>query len=183
MAHENSPTSGSGGAVKHDSQTSVRAVTAACIGNIMEWYDFSMYDFYAMYIASNFFGSKDPGVQLVEAFMAFGLGYVIRPVGAVILGAYGDKKGRKPVLMLTIFLMAAGTGIIAFAPTYAVIGIGAPILIVIARMLQGFSAGGELGGAAAFLVEHAPAKKKGQYAAWLQASMGITNILAAQLSG
>ena len=179
MTHKNSPASDSGGAVKHDNQSSVRAVTAACIGNIMEWYDFSMYAFYAMYIASNFFGSKDPGVQLVEAFMAFGLGYVIRPVGAVILGAYGDRKGRKSVLLLTIFLMAAGTGIIAFAPTYAVIGIGAPILIVIARLLQGFSAGGELGGAAAFLVEHAPAKKKGQYAAWLQASMGITNILAA----
>ena len=106
MKQETSSASNSGGVVKHDPQASVRAVTAACIGNVMEWYDFSMYAFYAMYIASNFFGNKDPGVQLVEAFMAFGLGYVIRPVGAVILGAYGDKKGRKPVLMLTIFLMA-----------------------------------------------------------------------------
>ncbi len=160
-------------------QTPVRAVAAACIGNVLEWYDFSLYAYFAIYFASSFFNHADPGVQLVEAFLAFGLGYVIRPVGAVVLGNYGDRAGRKSVLMLTIMLMAGGTAIIAVAPTYAVIGIGAPILIVVGRLLQGFSAGGELGGAAAFLVEHAPAKKKGRYAAWLQASMGITNILAA----
>jgi MHS family proline/betaine transporter-like MFS transporter len=160
-------------------QTSTRAVAAACIGNVLEWYDFSLYAYFAIYFAGSFFNSADPGVQLVEAFLAFGLGYVIRPVGAVVLGSYGDRAGRKSVLMLTIMLMAGGTAIIALAPTYAVIGIGAPILIVIGRLLQGFSAGGELGGAAAFLVEHAPANKKGRYAAWLQASMGITNILSA----
>ena len=160
-------------------KTPVRAVAAACIGNVLEWYDFSLYAYFAIYFASSFFNHADPGVQLVEAFLAFGLGYVIRPVGAFVLGNYGDRAGRKAVLMLTIMLMAGGTAIIALAPTYAVIGIGAPILIVIGRLLQGFSAGGELGGAAAFLVEHAPARKKGRYAAWLQASMGITNILSA----
>lgn len=156
-----------------------RAVAAASIGNALEWYDFSIYAYFAIYFAGNFFNHADPGVQLIEAFLAFGLGYVIRPVGALVLGTYGDRMGRKRALMLTILLMAAGTLIIALAPTYAVIGIGAPILIVCGRLIQGFSAGGELGGAAAFLVEHAPPGKKGRYAAWLQASMGITNILSA----
>lgn len=156
-----------------------RAVAAASIGNALEWYDFSIYAFFAIYFAGNFFNQTDPGVQLIEAFLAFGLGYVIRPLGALVLGTYGDRAGRKAALTLTISVMALGTLVIGVAPTYAAIGIGAPILIVCGRLLQGFSAGGEVGGAAAFLVEHAPANKKGKYASWLQASMGITNILAA----
>lgn len=156
-----------------------RAVAAASIGNALEWYDFSIYAFFAIYFANNFFNRADSGMRLIEAFLAFGLGYVIRPLGALVLGNYGDRAGRKAALTVTISIMAVGTLVIAVAPTYAAIGIGAPILIVCGRLLQGFSAGGEVGGAAAFLVEHAPAGKKGKYASWLQASMGITNILAA----
>lgn len=159
--------------------SSQRAVAAAAIGNALEWYDFSIYAYFAIYFASSFFNQSDSSVQLIEAFLAFGLGYVIRPVGALVIGSYADRVGRKAALTLTITIMAAGTLVIALAPTYAAIGIGAPILIVCGRLLQGFSAGGEVGGAAAFLVEHAPANKKGKYAAWLQASMGITNILSA----
>ena len=111
--------------------------------------------------------------------MAFGIGFVARPLGALLIGAYGDYAGRKAALTMTILLMAGGTGIMALAPGYAAIGIGAPLLIVCGRMLQGFSAGGEIGGAAAFLIEHAPPGRKGVYASWLQASMAISNVLAA----
>ncbi|MFJ7499022.1 MFS transporter [Serratia grimesii] len=156
-----------------------KAIAAASVGNALEWYDFSVYAFFAVYIAQNFFHPNDPGTQLFEAFLAFGLGFVIRPLGALVIGAYGDRVGRKAALTLTIMTMAVGTAIIAFAPPYSAIGIGAPLLILCGRVLQGFSAGGEVGGAAAFLIEHAPANQKGQYASWLQASMGISNILGA----
>lgn len=156
-----------------------RAVAAASIGNALEWYDFTVYALFAIYIAQNFFPGGDETVELVKAFLAFGLGFVIRPLGAIVIGVYGDKAGRKAALFLTIMIMAAGTLLIAIAPTYAAIGIGAPLMILAGRVLQGFSAGGEIGGAAAFLVEHAPADKKGKYASWLQASMAISNIMGA----
>ncbi len=109
----------------------------------------------------------------------FGLGFVIRPLGAVAIGVYADRAGRKAALTATILIMAGGTLIIAAAPTYAVIGVGAPLLLLAGRLLQGFSAGGEIGSAAAFLVEHAPPGRKGLFAAWLQGSMGMSNILGA----
>jgi MHS family proline/betaine transporter-like MFS transporter len=115
----------------------------------------------------------------MASFLALGLGFVVRPLGALVLGSYGDRAGRKAALTLTIMLMAVGTLLIAAAPPYAAIGVGAPLLIVCGRVLQGFSAGGEVGGATAFLVEHAPEGKRGQYASWLQASMGISNLLGA----
>jgi MHS family proline/betaine transporter-like MFS transporter len=160
-------------------QTSRRAVAAAAVVNALEWYDFTVYAFFAVYLAQNFFPKSSPSTQLIQAFLAFGLGFVVRPLGAVFLGAYGDRIGRKAALVMTIVIMAVGTLLIVVCPPYSVIGLGAPVLIVIARMLQGFSAGGEVGGATAFLVEHAPPEKKGVYAAWLQASMGICNILGA----
>jgi len=164
---------------KQRNKSGRKAITAASIGNALEWYDFSVYAFFAVYIAQNFFNPNDDGAQLFEAFLAFGLGFVIRPLGALVIGAYGDRAGRKAALTLTIMTMAVGTAIIAFAPPYTAIGIGAPLLILCGRVLQGFSAGGEVGGAAAFLIEHAPENQKGRYASWLQASMGISNILAA----
>ncbi|SFC77610.1 MFS transporter, MHS family, proline/betaine transporter [Polaromonas sp. OV174] len=165
--------------VKHDTQVGRKAVIAASAGNALEWYDFTVYALFAVYIGQNFFQNEDPTVQLMGSFMAFGLGFVVRPLGALVLGAYGDRVGRKAALTMTIMLMALGTLLIAIAPPYAAIGVGAPLLIVCGRVLQGFSAGGEVGGATAFLVEHAPVEKKGQYASWLQASMGISNLLAA----
>ena len=156
-----------------------RAVAAASIGNALEWYDFSVYAFFAVYIGRNFFSQDDAAAQLLQAFMLFGLGFVARPLGALILGAYADTAGRKAALTLTILMMAAGTAIIAFAPPYSAIGFGAPLLIVCGRLLQGFSAGGEVGGATAFLIEHAPTGSKGKYASWLQSSMAMANILGA----
>jgi MFS transporter, MHS family, proline/betaine transporter len=156
-----------------------RAVIAASVGNALEWYDFTVYALFAVYIAKNFFPGSDQTGELIKAFLAFGLGFVIRPLGAILLGVYADRAGRKAALTMTIMIMALGTLVIAAAPTYAAIGIGAPILLLAGRVLQGFSAGGEIGGAAAFLVEHAPPKQKGKYASWLQASMAISNIIGA----
>src|SRR5580658_7270350 len=157
----------------------VRAILAASVGNLLEWYDFSVYALFAIYIAANFFPRSDPGLDLVKTFLVFGLGFVIRPLGAVLIGIYGDRVGRKAALTLTILIMAGGTLIIALAPSFALIGIGAPLLLLAGRILQGFSAGGEIGSATAFLVEHSPADQRGRYTAWLQASMGMSNILGA----
>jgi MHS family proline/betaine transporter-like MFS transporter len=156
-----------------------RAILAASVGNLLEWYDFSVYAMFAIYIGANFFPPGNPGTDLVKAFLVFGLGFVVRPLGSIVIGIYGDRAGRKAALTATILVMACGTLIIALAPSYAAIGMGAPLLLLAGRVLQGFSAGGEIGSAAAFLVEHAPDARKGLFAAWLQASMGMSNILGA----
>lgn len=156
-----------------------RAIVAASVGNLLEWYDFAVYAAFAMYIGANFFPPEAPGADLIKALLVFGLGFVIRPLGAIVIGLYGDHAGRKAALTLTILVMALGTLVIAVTPSYAVIGLGAPVLLIGGRMLQGFSAGGEIGSAAAFLVEHAPKGQKARFTAWLQASMGMSNILGA----
>lgn len=173
------PANGKSPTIKTDIKSSRKAVAAASMGNALEWYDFTVYALFAVYIAKNFFPGGDDTVELIKSFLAFGLGFLIRPLGAVVLGIYADKAGRKAALFLTIMIMAAGTLLIAIAPTYAAIGIGAPLIIMAGRVLQGFSAGGEVGSAAAFLVEHAPEGQKGKYAAWLQASMAFSNIIGA----
>jgi MHS family proline/betaine transporter-like MFS transporter len=156
-----------------------RAIVATSIGNMLEWYDFTVYALFAGYIAGNFFPGDDANTGRIKTFLFFGLGFVVRPLGAVLIGNFGDRAGRKAALTLTILLMAAGTGIIAFSPTYAAIGIGAPILLLLGRVLQGFSAGGEIGGATAYLLESADPKQRGRVASWLEASMGMSNILGA----
>jgi MFS transporter, MHS family, proline/betaine transporter len=156
-----------------------RAILAASIGNALEWYDFSVYAFFAIYISRNVFPNQGSANALINAFLIYGVAFVARPVGAVLLGAYGDRSGRRAALTLSLILMAAGSLCIAVAPPYAVIGIGAPLLILCGRLLQGLSAGGEIGGAVSFLVEHAPPERRGAYAAWLQSSMGVSNILGA----
>jgi MFS transporter, MHS family, proline/betaine transporter len=156
-----------------------RAIIATSIGNMLEWYDFTVYALFAGYIAVNFFPSHDSNTRLLQTFMVFGLGFVVRPLGAVLIGNFGDRAGRKAALTLTILLMAAGTGIIAFSPTYASIGAAAPLLLLLGRVLQGFSAGGEVGGATAYLLESADSTQRGRVASWLEASMGMANILGA----
>jgi MFS transporter, MHS family, proline/betaine transporter len=157
----------------------LRAIVAASVGNLLEWYDFAVYALFAIYIADNFFPSGRPGLDLVKALLVFGLGFVIRPLGAILIGMYADRVGRKSALTLTIMTMAAGTFVIGAAPPYSVIGVLAPLLLLTGRVLQGFSAGGEMGSATAFLVEHAPEDKRGLFTAWLQASMGMSNVLGA----
>ncbi len=156
-----------------------RAIIAASIGNVLEWYDFSVYALFAIAIGANFFPGGNPAVGLLKAFLFFAAGFVIRPVGAIVMGAYGDRAGRKAALTATILIMASGTLIIAVAPNYVAVGLLAPLILLAGRLLQGFSAGGEIGSAAAFLVEHAPPRRRALFAAWLQGSMGISNILGA----
>ena len=156
-----------------------RAIVATSIGNMLEWYDFTVYALFAGYLAGNFFPGDDANTGRIKTFLVFGLGFVVRPLGAVLIGNFGDRAGRKAALTLTILLMAVGTGIIAFSPTYAAIGIFAPLLLLLGRVLQGFSAGGEVGGATAYLLESADPGQRGRVASWLEASMGMSNILGA----
>jgi MHS family proline/betaine transporter-like MFS transporter len=148
-----------------------RAVTAAVVGNVLEWYDFAIYAYMATVIARKFFPSGNEVTALLSTFAAFGVGFVVRPLGGILIGRLGDLKGRKPALLLTIALMAAGTVLIGLIPSYETIGPAAPILIVIARMLQGFSAGGEWGGSTAFIVEWAPENQRGFYGSLQQCSV------------
>jgi len=123
-----------------------QAVSAAVIGNVLEWYDFAVYAFVAAIIARKFFPQTDEITALLSAFLAYGLGFVARPLGGIVIGRLGDTQGRKAALLLTIFLMAVCTVIIGLIPTYLSIGVLAPALLVAARLMQGFSAGGEWGG-------------------------------------
>ncbi|MFZ6045159.1 citrate-proton symporter [Pseudomonas sp. CR3202] len=143
-----------------------RQVTAAVIGNALEWYDFIVYGFLSSIIARLFFPTDSEYASLLMALATFGVGFFMRPVGGVLLGLYADRKGRKAAMQLIILLMTLSIALIAFAPDHAAIGIGAPVLIVVARMLQGFATGGEYASATAFLVESAPANRRGLYGAW-----------------
>jgi MFS transporter, MHS family, proline/betaine transporter len=151
-------------------------IIAATIGNVLEWFDFLVYGFFAVTIAEVFFPVSDPTVSLLITFGAFGLAYVVRPLGAVIVGTYTDRAGRKAGLTLSIGLMMIGTILMVITPGYATIGIAAPIIITVARVVQGFSVGGEFGSAVAFLVEHA-GERRGFVAGWQWASIGIVSIV------
>ncbi len=138
-----------------------RVVIASVLGNAFEWFDFSIYGLFAAIIAKQFFPSDAPLTSLMFALMSFGVGFAVRPIGGVLLGLYGDRVGRKRALSLTILLMAAGTGMVGIIPNYAAIGVAAPLLIVLARMIQGASAGGEFSGATTMLIEFAPPGVRG----------------------
>jgi MHS family proline/betaine transporter-like MFS transporter len=140
-----------------------RAVLAAGVGNVLEWYDFTVYAYLAVVLGKLFFQSGNETAAVLATFAVFGVGFVARPIGGILIGIFGDKYGRKPALLLTFALMIVSTGMIGLLPTYASIGLAAPILLVIARLLQGISAGGEWGGAASFLVEWAPPKRRGLF--------------------
>jgi MHS family proline/betaine transporter-like MFS transporter len=148
-----------------------RAVTAAVVGNVLEWYDFAVYAYMATVVAKKFFPASDEVTSLLSTFAAFGIGFVARPLGGILIGRLGDINGRKAALLLTIALMAAGTVMIGLVPTYQTIGVAAPILVVLARLVQGFSAGGEWGGSTAFIVEWAPAGRRGFYGSLQQCSV------------
>ncbi len=152
-------------------QSSRQAVSAAVIGNVLEWYDFAVYGFMAAIIGKNFFPSGDEVSQLLAAFAVYGVGFLARPVGGVVIGRIGDTKGRKTALILTIMLMAVGTVLIGIIPTYATIGVLGPLLILVARLMQGFSAGGEWGGSTAFIVEWADEGERGFLGSFQQCSV------------
>lgn len=156
-----------------------RVIVVATIGNALEWFDFTVFSFFAAIIAKQFFPSDNATASLLAAWTTFGVGFLTRPLGGILLGNYADRHGRKSALVVTISLMAVGVGIIAFSPTYAQIGIFAPILMLIGRFLQGFSAGGEVGSATAFLVEHAPVERRGVYGSFQMISQACSMLLGA----
>jgi len=158
-------------------QSSRQAVSAAVIGNVLEWYDFAVYGFMAGIIGKNFFPSGDEVSQLLAAFAVFGVGFLARPLGGIVIGRIGDTSGRKTALVLTIMLMAAGTVLIGITPTYATVGVAGPFLILLARLMQGFSAGGEWGGSTAFIVEWADEGERGFLGSFQQCSVSAGLLL------
>ncbi len=162
----------------HSHPQARRAIISSSIGNALEWFDILIYGAFAVVIAKQFFPTGDDSVSLLLTFATFGVSFFMRPLGAVVLGAYADRSGRKSALMLSITLMTIGTAMIAFMPSYASIGLLAPAGIALGKMIQGFSAGGEFGSSTAFLVEHAP-HRRGFFSSWQVASQGISLLLAA----
>jgi metabolite-proton symporter len=150
-------------------------------GNFLEMYDFMVYAYYASYIAHEIFPSSNAYASLMMTLGTFGAGYLMRPLGAVVLGAYIDRVGRRSGLILTLFLMAIGTLVIACTPAYRTIGIVAPIVVLLGRLLQGFSAGVEVGGASVYLSEMATPGHRGFYCAWQSASQQVAVVFAALL--
>jgi len=156
-------------------------VAAAVVGNALEWYDFIVFGFFAVVIAKLFFPASSQYASLLLTTATFGVGFFMRPVGGVVLGVYADRKGRKAALLLVVGLMTIAIALIGFAPTYATIGVAAPLIIVIARLLQGFSAGGEFASATSFLIETAPAGRRGFYGSWQMVGQGLAVLIGALL--
>ncbi len=163
------------------SQSKIGAVLRVTSGNFLEQFDFFLFGFYASDIARTFFPNTDEFASLMSTFAAFGAGFLMRPLGAIVLGAYIDAVGRRKGLIVTLALMASGTILIAFVPGYATIGLLAPFLVLVGRLLQGFSAGAELGGVSVYLAEIAPPGKKGFYVSWQSASQQVSIVVAAAL--
>jgi len=167
-----------GGDAKRSRLATVLRVTS---GNFLEMFDFFLYGFYATYIAKAFFPSADEYASLMLTFVTFGAGFLMRPLGAIVLGSYIDRIGRRKGLILTLAIMACGTLMIAFVPSYATLGIAAPLLVLAGRLLQGFSAGVELGGVSVYLSEMATPGHKGFYVSWQSASQQVAIIVAAAI--
>ena len=157
-----------------------KVAIAACFGTFLEWYDFLTFATLAVVFGPLFFPSSDPSTALLASLATFGVGMVVRPIGAAIFGSIGDRIGRRPVFMITITLMGIATVCVGFLPTYAQVGIWAPILLVSLRLLQGLSAGGEIGGSAVYLTEHAGDSNRGFKTSFLQL-MGPLGILVSTL--
>ncbi len=165
---------------KTSSHSYRKVAIAACFGTFLEWYDFLTFATLAVVFGPLFFPSSDPSTALLASLATFGVGMVVRPIGAAIFGSIGDRIGRRPVFMITITLMGIATVCVGFLPTYAQVGIWAPILLVGLRLLQGLSAGGEIGGSAVYLTEHAGDANRGFKTSFLQL-MGPLGILISTL--
>ena len=157
------------------------AVIRVTSGNFIEMYDFFLFGFYATYISKAFFPSDSEYASLMLTFATFGAGFLMRPLGAIFLGGYIDRIGRRKGLVLTLGIMATGTAMVAFIPSYAAIGLLAPLLVLLGRLLQGFSAGVELGGVSVYLSEIATPGRKGLYVSWQSASQQVAIIFSAAL--
>jgi MHS family proline/betaine transporter-like MFS transporter len=166
-----------------------RAVKAASLGNAMEWFDFGIYSYLAVTIGKVFFPSGNDTVQLLSSFATFAVSFLVRPLGGMVFGPMGDKIGRKKVLALTMIMMAIGTFAIGLIPSYAAIGFWSPALLILFRLVQGFSTGGEYGGASTFIAEYAPDRRRGYFGSFLElgtlagyvGASGLVTILTATL--
>ncbi|MBM3802266.1 MAG: MFS transporter [Acidimicrobiia bacterium] len=156
-----------------------RVLVSTTIGNALEWFDFIVFGLLASVIGKLFFPAGNPASSLLLIFATFGIAFVARPLGGLVFGLYADRFGRKRALVVMITLMAVGTGLIGFLPTSSAIGLWAPLLLLVGRLIQGFSAGGEFGGASAMLIEFAPPGQRGRYGAFQMVSQGIAFVLGA----
>ncbi|HAT4997287.1 MFS transporter [Serratia marcescens] len=155
-----------------------KVIFAASFGNALEFFDFGIYNFFVIYISVLFFPpSSDPNLALLLAFATFGVSFIMRPLGGILIGAYADRCGRKSAMILTISLMSLGTAMIGFAPTYASAGYWGTITLVAARLIQGVAAGGEVGASMSILVESAPPGRRGFYSSWALATQGIASVI------
>jgi MHS family proline/betaine transporter-like MFS transporter len=161
----------------HGAGAATKLIIAASVGNALEFYEILVYGYFAVVLAKVFFPAADPAVSILVALGTFGISFLARPVGAIFLGAYGDRHGRKRTLTLSILLMTLGTGLMTLMPSYASAGLLAPVLVIAARLLQGFSVGGEFAGSTAFLVEHRP-DRAGFFASWQWSSQGLAALVA-----
>ena len=162
------------------SRSRLRVILAASIGSALEWYDFFLYGTAAALVFGElFFPKSDPVVGTLLAFLTFGVGFVVRPLGGILFGIMGDRYGRKPVLVATLLMIGVGTTLIGVLPTYAQIGYWAPALLVAMRVVQGLGAGAEYGGAVIFLVENAPPKHRGFWGSFAPLGVSVGNLLAA----
>jgi MHS family proline/betaine transporter-like MFS transporter len=159
-----------------------RIVISSTIGNALEWFDFTVFGLFAGIIGKLFFPADSPSSSLVLTFATFGIAFAARPLGGLVFGLYADQHGRKKALVVMISLMALGTGLLGVLPTYGAIGIAAPLLLLLARLIQGFSAGGEFGSASAMLIEFAPRGQRGYYGSFQMVSQSLAFGLGAAMA-
>ena len=175
MASNATATMGGKSAVRPMSPEERKVIFASSLGTVFEWYDFYLYGSLAAIIAKQFFSGLDSGSAFIFALLAFAAGFIVRPFGALVFGRLGDMIGRKYTFLVTILIMGLSTFIVGILPNYASIGVAAPVILIALRMLQGLALGGEYGGAATYVAEHAPDGKRGAYTSWIQttATLGL----------
>ncbi len=166
------------GASAEHSPISRRQLTAAIIGNVLEFYDFTTYAFFAIQIGRTFFPAGTPFISLMLSLATFGVGFAGRPIGGIVIGALGDRAGRRPAMVLSFSLMGLAILVMALTPSYAAIGWTAPAIVVTARLVQGFALGGEVGPSTAYLLEASPAARRGFFGSWQIASQGASTLAA-----
>src|SRR5512144_1864475 len=155
-----------------------KVIFASSLGTVFEWYDFYLYGTLAVIIGKQFFSNLDPSSQVIFSLLAFAAGFIVRPLGAIFFGRLGDMIGRKYTFLVTILIMGLSTFIVGILPNYASIGVAAPVILIALRLLQGLALGGEYGGAATYVAEHAPENKRGAHTAWIQTTATVGLFLA-----
>ena len=171
----------SAGAAQPKRISKPKAIAAITIGNGLEFFDFTIYSFFATIIGKLYFPVHGSLAQLMLAVGTFGVGFIMRPIGGIVLGAYADRAGRKAAMSLTLWLMTLGSAIIAFAPTYSTIGLAAPALVILARLIQGFAIGGEVGASTSLLLEYGSDRTRGFYGSWQFVSQGLNTVCGSLL--